>query len=221
MHKSNHSIRFAVLAVDTVLFCIRDGVLQVLLIPVVIPQFKGKKGLPGGLIDSMETAEEAVRRHILEKGGIKSAYLEQLYTFSEVNRDPRGRVVSVAYIGCMPADKLFTLPEGVLWKPVNRVGELAYDHNDIVRTAHERLRARIGYTNIICNLLPKEFTLTQLQQAYETILGHSLDKRNFRKKILYELKLVKGTGKKQEGVKNRPAELYRFVSIDLEEAEIL
>ena len=147
-------------------------------------------------------------------------YLEQLYTFSEVTRDPRGRVVAVAYLGLVPSTVVGKEAADALWIPVKRMEKLAYDHNDILTTAVERIRAKISYTNIACQLLPKEFTLGELQELYEVILGHDIDKRNFRKKIM-SLKMVKPTGKKRGGSANRPAELYTCASKGVKEMEIL
>jgi len=207
---SKNNLKFAVLAVDTVLLSIIDGILHVLLIDVSVPQFKGKKGLPGGMITPTETAEEAVARHLSNKAGVSKTFLEQLYTFSSIKRDPRGRVVSVAYMGLVPESKTGAV-EGAVWVPVNKIGKLAYDHNEIVLTALGRLRSKVIYTDIVKNLLPKEFTLSQLQEMYEIILGSELDKRNFRKKIL-KLGLVKATGNEQRGEANRPASLYKWVA---------
>ena len=204
--------KFAILATDTVIFSVIGGDLKVLLITVNNPPYYiNQLGLPGGLIAPQETAEDSVRRHLKNKVGIAEAYLEQLCSFSEINRDPRGRVVSVAYMALLPIDKASKtkLPVGAIWMSTKSAPKLAYDHNEILKTAIDRLEAKIGYTNIAQFLLPREFTLTELQNVYEVILKRELDKRNFRKKIL-EMKLVKSSGKIQKGVKYRPAELYQF-----------
>lgn len=219
--KPPHKLHFAILAVDVVLFTIIDNELKVLLIKVHIPPyFIDRQGLPGGLIHPQEEATKAAERHLKDKGGINNTYLEQLYTFSAVNRDPRGRVVSVAYLGLIPAKKAQVNKEEVEWVAIHRRAELAYDHDEIIRTAVARLRAKIEYTNIIANLLPREFTLSELQNVYEVILGKKLDKRNFRKKIL-SLNLIKDTGRKKREGAHRPAQLYQFFSREQTVVEIL
>jgi len=170
MPAAPHKLHFAVLAVDTVAFRLNNKMLEVLLVPAAVDVYKGRRVLPGGLIHPKENAETAAARHLHDKGGLSDVYIEQLYTFSGVKRDPRGRVVSVAL---------------------------------------ERLRTRVGYTTIIRHLLPSTFTLTDLQQAYEIVLGEELDKRNFRKKIL-ALDVLTATGKKRTQGASRPAALYRF-----------
>lgn len=220
IHK--HNLRFAVLATDCSVFAIRNGVLHVLLVKVSIPDFAGKWGLPGGLIHPDEVADESVRRHLKDKVGLYGTYLEQLYTFSKINRDPRGRVVSVAYIGLARSVKMrsFDGADNTCWLPIDAVPKLAYDHNEILAVAIERLRARIEYTNIIQFLLPKKFTFSELQLSYETVLGRTLDKRNFRKKIT-ELKLVERTGQQRRGDAHRPADLYRSSCPSVRIVEVL
>jgi 8-oxo-dGTP diphosphatase len=223
MAKAPHVLHFAVLATDTVAFRLHQGQLEVLLIPVTNPTFKGKEGLPGGLIDPKETAEQAAIRHLTLKGGLSGAYVEQLYTFSDIDRDPRGRVVSVAYLALFAPDEAELesgAEKGARWCPVASVRHLAYDHDTILAVALERLRARIEYTTIIRHLLSHEFTLTDLQQAYESVLGHDLDKRNFRKKIL-ALELVAETGRTRLAGASRPAALYKFAHKGVKAIEIL
>jgi 8-oxo-dGTP diphosphatase len=205
-------IRFAILAVDVALISVMDREVRVLLMPVNMPpDFVGMRGLPGGLIRPDETAEDAATRHLTEKCGIRGVYAEQLYTFSGINRDPRGRVVSVAYIALMPEAKAraVKLPEGLVWERVNRLGRLAYDHNEIVAVALERLGSRMQSTTIARHLVSGSFTLPELQQVYETVLQMRLDKRNFRKKLIGD-GIVKATGEQLRAAVGRPAELYRF-----------
>ena len=216
--KTNRHLRFAVLAADTVLFTLRNKQLSVRLIPVNRPPyFLNKIGLPGGLLDPKETAETAALRHLKNKALIEpgSVHIEQLYTFSAVNRDPRGRVVAVAYLALAPWEELSSKEQAdgkdARWSSIRDLPKLAYDHNEIIDLALRRLRARIGYTTVIAKLLPKEFTLTELEQAYEVILGRKIDRRNFRKKIR-KLKLVMSLGRKRRGLKWRPAMLYSFRS---------
>lgn len=230
MHQKNTGephLRFAVLAADVALMTVRDGKLLIRLTPVHRPPyFPSTKGLPGGLIDPKETAEEAVARILKEKGKItfSNVHLEQLYTFSEINRDPRGRVVAVAYIALVPWESLSTHEQQntseAWWVPITEAKGLAYDHDVIASTALKRLRSRARYTTIIAKLMPKEFTLTELEMVYESILRTDLDKRNFRKKIL-KLDVLTALGRKREGGAFRPAELYRFTSYTLKEIEVL
>jgi 8-oxo-dGTP diphosphatase len=213
--KSLKKYSHAVIATDVAIFTVREGALQVLLIKMKKEPYRRSWALPGGLIQGTETADQAARRHLGTKAGVRKAYLEQLYTFSRVNRDPFGRVVSVAYIALIPSDNLLltTTDEyaDVRWFPVADLPPLAYDHREIIEYAIRRLAAKLEYTNIASSLLPAEFTLQELQQIYETILGRPLDKRNFRKKLL-SLAILKGvSGKKTTGA-HRPAQLYAFVS---------
>lgn len=219
-------IRFAALATDVVLFTINDEKLKVLLMRVnSLPYFKNKWGFPGGLLKPEETAIEAAQRVLETKGKVdpKEAHLEQLYTFSEVNRDPRNRVVSVAYLGLIPEDRRGESieDENLWWVEVGNVPKtLAYDHSDIFKTALERLRAKIEYTNIAFGLLPKKFTLSELQNVYEIILGEELDKRNFRRKVK-EVGLVQETNEKRREGASRPATLYVFAKKEPEVVEVL
>lgn len=217
----NKHIKFAVFAVDVALFRIHGGVLEVLVGDVSSSYFKGMKGLIGGLIDPNETGEEAVKRLLKMKAGISNVYLEQLQTFSEIDRDPKGRVVSTAYIALTNGDPRRSRGEAnTKWVQVSDIDRLAYDHNHVLLVAVERLRAKLGYTNIAKNLLPPLFTLTELQKTYEEILGKCLDKRNFRRKLL-SLGVVVPTGKKTSLNTRRPAELFKFASNKPQIIEIL
>lgn len=207
-------IRFAALAVDVVCFRVHNGQLEVLLGKVMSNNnaFKGQWAHIGGLVEVHETAEESVDRLLKDKAGITSIYREQLYTFSDIDRDPRGRVVSVAYIALTHDGELQDLSRGgveTCWRPVTDLPKLAYDHNLITDVAIERLASKIQYTNIAQHLMPATFTLSELQQTYEAVVGEGVDKRNFRKKILAQgiLKDTKRT--KKQGVM-RPATLYAF-----------
>ncbi|MDP3727329.1 MAG: NUDIX domain-containing protein [bacterium] len=215
-------LKFSIIATDTVLLAVQGGELKVLLMKVDRPPFYTDHwGVPGGLIRPRETADVAARRHLWEKAGAKFAHIEQLYTFSAVDRDRRGRVVSVAYLALAPS--IGVAPRRgseVRWFSVERLPKLAYDHRDIIRTALERLSSKLGYTNIAVGLLPREFTLGELQRLYEIVLDRRIDKRNFRKKLFW-LKLVQGTKKKRRGGRMRPAELYRFVERKPKIVEIL
>ncbi len=220
-------LKFAVLASDIALFTIRDGRLLVRLVAIDRPPyFPTTKGLPGGLIDPKETAEEAALRLLKEKAHIKTdkIYLEQLYTFSEIDRDPRGRVVAVAYIGFIPWESLTPTEQldtdESWWIDAESAKKLAYDHDHILKVALERIRSRIRYTTLMVKLMPEEFTLTELETAYENILKADLDKRNFRKKIL-KLKILKPLKRKRSGGAFRPAELYTFDTTKVHDIETI
>ena len=200
-----------IVAVDLVIFTVREGALQVLLIERGIPPFKGQWALPGGFVLERETLEDAARRELEEETGLRDVYLEQLYTFGDPDRDPRGRTVAVAYCALTPPAPLraSTDAANAAWHPAARPPKLAFDHSKILKTGLERLRAKIGYSTVGFELLPKQFTLPELQDLYETILERPLDKRNFRKKIL-AMDLLVETDEVEQGVRHRAARLYRF-----------
>lgn len=220
-------LRFAVIAADVVLFTVRDNRLFVRLVRVDRPpHFLNRKGLPGGLIDPKETADEAVKRLVRTKGLVAEGktHIEQLYTFSALKRDPRGRVVAVAYLALVPWERLSASEQAdtsdAWWSPVTDAEHLAYDHDVMLATAIARLRSRVTYTTLIGKLMPHEFTLTELEHAYESILHADLDKRNFRKKIL-KLNFITPLPHKRTGGAFRPAQLYRFSSDKVKEVEVL
>lgn len=223
--KSVSNLKFAILATDIAIFAIVNEKICVRLMTVNRPpHFINQPGLPGGLIHPDETSEEAAKRIVEEKGFIKSKnlYLEQLFTFSQIDRDPRGRVVAVAYITLLPWDSITVADTEsyAYWTPIENAINLAYDHDEILMTAITRLRARLHYTTIIGKLLPVEFTLSELESVYENILGIKLDKRNFRKKIL-KLDILKDTGKKRANGAFRPATLYKMSSKKVNLIEVL
>lgn len=209
-------LRFAVLATDIALFSVRQGTLVVRLMRVHRPpRYKNTKSLPGGLLHPKETADEAARRLLGERAHIaaKEVYVEQLYTFSDVTRDPRNRVVSVAYLGLVPWEKLSDAERAdtneAWWAPLPHHGTLAYDHDEILQTALTRLSSRARYTTLLSRFMLDEFTLTELEETYRAVLRTALDKRNFRKKILKLDILTALKGKKRRGA-FRPAQMYRF-----------
>lgn len=218
------SFTHVIVAVDVVIFTIKDNALQVLLLELNEQPFSGQWAVPGGLVQLDESLDAAARRHLSSKAGIKNAFLEQLYTFGETQRDPKGRVVSVAYFALLPDHQIkpstISRYKSITWHPVKSLPTLAYDHKQIITTAITRLQNKLEYTNIAYSLLPKEFTLTDLQTTYEIILGKELDKRNFRKKIL-SLNIIKDTGKKTSGSAHRPAQLFSFVSQKPQVVQIL
>lgn len=178
------------LTVDAVVFGLdlADRSLKLLLIERLGEPFKGHWALPGGFVNMDEPTEKAVLRELEEETSLTGLYLEQLYTFSGVDRDPRERVVSVAYYGLVSPDSLRPRAgsdaKTVEWHKADDLPPLAFDHAEIVRVGLERLRGKIRYQPVGFELLPPQFTLTQLQRMYEIILGRPLDKRNFRKKVL-------------------------------------
>jgi len=199
------------LTVDCVVFAAYDDGLRVLLIRRGEQPFLGDWALPGGFVRPEETTERAARRELEEETGLKSAYLEQLYTFSRVDRDPRERVVSVAYYALVKPSALHAGSDArsAEWIDVARLPSLAFDHDEILGTALTRLRAKIRYQPIGFELLPQKFTLGQLQRLYETILGRELDKRNFRRSFL-RMGVLQELDEMEEGVAHRPSKLYRF-----------
>lgn len=207
------------LTVDAVLFQLIDGILSVLLIERPNEPFKGAWALPGGYSAQGETTFDALKRIVKTKAGTNLdtdlSYVEQLYTFDTVARDPRGHAVSVTYMGCGKQMSPSKSEARTAFFPVHDLPKLAYDHADIIRYAHERLKAKLTYTNAVYAFLPEKFTLTELQTAYEAILGRELDKRNFRKKFL-GLNLIHETNEMKQGGAHRPAKLYRFNSSSLE-----
>jgi len=191
-----------------------DGIkLNVLLIERGIEPFKGKWAFPGGFMNMDETAEECAKRELFEETGIEDVYIEQLYTFTDVQRDPRGRVLSVAYFALLKQSEL-TVCAGddaskAQWFPVDDVPSLAFDHELIFRTALNRLRGKIRYQPIGFELLEEKFTFPQLQSLYEAVLGISFDRRNFRKKFLSTDLLIELDEKEPNAIR-KPAKLLRF-----------
>ena len=194
-------------------FGIDEGDLKVMLIRRKLAPFKNAWALPGGFVHIDETTDEAARRELAEETGIKDIYLEQLYTFSDVERDPRERVVTVAYYALVKTigHEIAADSDAVdaAWFSVDDVPTLAFDHANILAVALSRLRGKVRYRPIGFELLPPKFTLSALQHVYETILGESLDKRNFRRKVLGTELLIE-TGEVQKDVAHRAAQLFKF-----------
>ena len=203
----------AALTVDGVVFGLDGGELKVLLIERGIAPFKGQWALPGGFVHENETLEAAVARELEEEAGLHGVFLEQLYTFGAVRRDPRERIVSVAYYALVNlADhttRAATDAADARWFPAARPPGLAFDHAEILTMALQRLRGKLRYEPVGFELLPEKFTLTQLQQLYESVLGVPLDKRNFRKKVLGFDLLIPLEETFRDGP-HRPAQLFRF-----------
>jgi 8-oxo-dGTP diphosphatase len=200
--------------VDCVVFGLGDGDLQVLLIRRALEPFAGRWALPGGFVQMGENLEEAARRELLEETGMTRVYLEQLYTFGDADRDPRDRVITVAYYALTKQLEhqvdAGTDAASAAWYPVAELPQLAFDHKKIIAVALERLRGKVRWAPIGFELLPPKFTLSELQSMYEVILGASLDKRNFRKKI-HAMGLLEETDEMRRfRGRGRPARLYRF-----------
>ena len=211
--------------VDVVLFTFTDGELRTLLIQRKGEPFAGQWALPGGFVRMDESLEAAAERELLEETGVRDVYLEQLYTFGEPGRDPRGRVITVVYYALVSADQSARMfvqggddARDARWWNVYCLPELAFDHQPILEYALQRLRWKLEYTALGFLLLPAEFTLSELQSVYETVLKEELDKRNFRRKIL-AADILEESGGYREG-DHRPAKLYRFTAkaIELEQA---
>lgn len=200
-------------AVDVLVFSVIGEKLNVLLIKISRGPYLGQWAVPGRSVEIGETLDEAAMDVLREKGGIKGIHLEQLYTFGDVKRDVRKRIVSVAYFALVDSDKHSVKTtdyySDIKWWPVEKLPPMAFDHKEIIGYGLKRLRAKVEYSNIAYGLLPKEFTLTELQRVTEIILGQKIDKRNFRKKMKM-LNLLEPTKKTRTGLKNRPAELYCF-----------
>lgn len=200
--------------VDCVVFGLDASInLKLLLIQRDREPFLGQWALPGGFVQMDESLETAALRELQEETGVSGLYLEQLYTFGQPDRDPRDRIISVAYYALVNLGEYHlhaaTDARDTQWFELAQRPPLAFDHDRIVQTAIDRLRGKVRYEPIGFELLPPKFTLTQLQKLYETILGHPLDKRNFRKKLL-KMDLLIPLEEVQEGVRHRAARLYQF-----------
>lgn len=199
--------------VDIVIFTIKDNELKVLLVKRGIEPFKEMWAIPGGFIKMEESLEESAKRELSEETGVRDVYLEQLYTFGDVNRDPRGRVITVSYFALIKPEglklKASTDASEAKWFSVYNIPNLAFDHKKILDYALKRLKWKFEYTTIVFSILPQKFTLTHLQNVYEIIFNKKIDKRNFRKKILL-LDILKTTKEIEKDVSHRPPKLYSF-----------
>lgn len=200
------------LSVDCVIFGYDYESLKILLLECNMPPFEGLPSLVGDLVKGNETLDEAARRVLLQRTGIHNLYLEQVATFSDVNRHPLGRVVSTAYYSLIKLENYTMRPQGnekVFWQDIASLDRLAFDHNHILNLCIDRLKKRVREKPIGFNLLPPKFTLLQLQSLYEIILDIELDKRNFRRK-LRSLEVLIEHNETQKDVSHRPARLYSF-----------
>lgn len=206
-------IKSALVTIDCVVFGLDNEDLKVLLIQRNIEPFKDKWALPGGFVRENETLEGTALRELKEETGISKVFLEQLYTFGEPKRDPRGRVITVAYYALVNINEHIlnatTDAKNASWFSISKLPPLAFDHTKIFIAALERLKGKVGYKPIGFELLPKKFTLSQIQKLYELVLEKQLDKRNFRKKIL-GMDLLIELDENQQDVAHRAAKLYQF-----------
>jgi 8-oxo-dGTP diphosphatase len=210
-------------AVDTVVFAIESGRLKSYLVQLRHGAGRGRWAFAGGLVRIGEMLDDAARRELLAYTGIGEAYLEQLFTFGDPSRDPRAHVVSVAYMALIADAQSASTPGGEYadgrWFEVSALPELAYDHKQMAQYALARLKAKLEYTNIACNLLPETFTFAELEALYAMILKRPIDRRNFRRRIL-SMGILRRLPAKRRGA-HRPAALYSFVQRDPQVVEML
>ncbi|MBX3176829.1 MAG: NUDIX hydrolase [Candidatus Hydrogenedentes bacterium] len=201
------------LTVDAVVFGLDEEDLRVLLIQRDIEPFEGRWALPGGFVRMDESLEEAVTRELEEETGLRNVYLEQVAAFGAPNRDPRGRVVTIAFYALVKLSdhrvRAATDARNAAWFPVGETPRLAFDHQEILEAARNRLRSRVQRQPVGFELLPEKFALRELQHLYEVILGRKLDKRNFRKKI-QKLDILEPLDEIEKDVSHRAAQLFRF-----------
>jgi len=207
--------------VDTVALSVQGGQLEIVLVKRKHDPFKNLWALPGGFLDEKDgSVEQAAARELLEETNVGDVYLEQLFTFGDKGRDPRGRVVTVSYLALLRQDDLklraSSDASGVAWWPVLDLPKLAFDHKRIVEYAHQRIKYKIEYSAAAFSLLPEKFTLRDLQSVYEAVLGHEIDNRNFRKKFLKSGILTELDETSQQG-SFRPARLYSFAEKEFEQ----
>ncbi len=205
-------------AVDVLIFSVSGKKLKIILVKRGVEPFKSIWALPGGFVGINESLENAAKRELMQETGVQDVYLEQLYTFGDPNRDPRERVITVVYFALIPSERIklhaTTDVTDAAWFPIDQLPKLAFDHKKIINLGIERLKSKIGYSNIVYGLLPSKFRLSELQGVYEVILGQKLDKRNFRKRML-SLGLLRATGEKEIEGAHRPAMLYQFKSREI------
>lgn len=207
----------SVFSIDCVIFGFDEGELKILLIERNVEPFKDWWALPGYMVELEESIDNAAERILYELTGLKGIYMDQFFTFGDVNRHPQGRVITVGYYAMIRLSgnrDLKPVPvtnyaKKAVWVPLGDLPNLAFDHDKIFRRAFDKIKNKISYQPIAFELLPEKFTLTQLQHLYEVILNKKLDKRNFRKKML-NYGILKELDEKQKGVSYRAAKLYKF-----------
>lgn len=201
------------IATDAIVFTVMNDELHLLLIMRKYPPFKGMYAFPGGFVKEDENLEDGVKRELEEETAVKDIFLKQIGTYGDVDRDPRGRVISVSYMALISPEhniSASTDASSVSWFPIDSLPKLGFDHEKILRDALKQLRFEVQTTNIASQILPRRFTLAQLQKLYENILDMELDKRNFRKWVR-EIGFLRDTGETFMDGAHRPAKLYEFV----------
>ena len=197
-------------ATDVVIFTIKNKDLKVLLIKRKLDPFKGKWAIPGGFIGIDEPLDSAAKRELIEETGVDADYLEQLYTFGNPKRDPRGRVISVAYMALVNSEKIelkaASDASDAQWFSVNKIPDIGFDHKQILKYATKRLRWKFEYTTVAFSMLPDKFTMAQIKVVYDIVFNKKFDKRNFSKKIL-SLDILQEEGIDSD-VSYRPPMLY-------------
>jgi 8-oxo-dGTP diphosphatase len=210
-------------AVDTVLFAIDTGQVKCYLVRLRLGAAADKWAFPGGLVREGEMLDEAARRELHQSTGLKNCYIEQLFSFGDPNRDPKAHVVSVAYMALIDSmSAVHSCSQKYAngqWFETAQLPNLAYDHAEIAEYAVRRLKSKLEYTNIACNLLPPSFTFAQIEELYGIVLGRVLDRRNFRRRIM-AMNLLKRLPLERRG-NHRPAALYSFQQRSLQAIEML
>ncbi|MEK6827249.1 MAG: NUDIX domain-containing protein [Nanoarchaeota archaeon] len=205
-----HNFSKPSVTVDMVIYTIQENDLKILLVKRGIEPFKDKWALPGGFVRINESLEDAAKRELQEETGVKDVYLEQLYSFGEPGRDPRGRVITIAYIALVNSEnvvlKSTTDVSEAQWFSIKKIPLLAFDHKKILDYSLKRLKWKFEYTTVAFSMLPKKFAISQMQKIYEIVFSKKFDKRNFAKKIL-SLDILKEEGIKKD-VSYRPPMLY-------------
>jgi len=195
---------------DIVIFTIQNNELKVLLVKRNVEPFRGKWAIPGGFVKMSESLEDAAKRELEEETGVKDVYLEQLYSFGDPGRDPRGRVITVAYIALINSENIklraTTDVSEAKWFSIKKVPSLAFDHKRIFDYSLKRLKWKFEYTTVAFSLLPKKFAISEIQKIYEIVFDKKFDKRNFNKKII-SLGILKEEEVKRD-VSYRPPQLY-------------
>ncbi len=217
MKKSNSLYKNQGIHVITAIFTVEQGVTKVLLVKRKNEPYKGDWILTGGALYNNEDLETGAKREIYEKTGIKNIEIEQFKTFGKVDRCPVMRMIAVAYVGVIDSTRVKVLRETINtsnadWFPINKIPGLGFDHEEILKEALVFLQSKIMSTNILKSLFPNEFTIPEIQKAYEAIFNKKFDRRNFRKKIL-GLNLIEDTNKTGKFEGKKPAKLYRFKSM--------
>lgn len=208
-----HEYKNPSLAVDLVVFGYHDDTLSVLLLNRKEAPFQDCWTLPGGFLQMEETFRDTCSRILKTKAGMDDVFLEQLYSFDDPGRDPRGRVIAVGYYALVNPARFSiiagTMANDVKWFNVRKMPALGFDHKEIFQVALQRLKSKILYYPVGFELLDELFTITELHELYECILQTTIDRRNFRRKIL-DAEYVVNTGTKREGLQNRHPDLYKF-----------